>query len=331
MAQAGRSLDQMFLTGLVAAVAARLEQPTDALPSVRCLARPALVDILLAAREELAIPGHKLVTATTLLKVLQDAGIAHVVPLQDRAKDVRPDRLYAIGFGGTRTDLDPVELMQAHEPDGVVCYFSALALHGLTTQLPAHQHIARLVRAVNASDAPTATLVPEPTAAERSVRASALPTASAEPKPVPALGSKAFSYQGIPYYTTRREANRVLGVQSRYINEKSRYRVTTLEQTLVDTLHRPNSCGGPAVVFEAWGAAGDQVDGPRLAALVRDIGDAQLARRVGYMLSQFAPALVELVRNVVPASWAATGRDVIPLLAGIPQTSIDANWAVGVP
>ena len=56
---------------------------------------------------------------------------------------------------------------------------------------------------------------------------------------------------GCRRYTTRREAHRVVGVQTRYVNEKSRYRVTTLEQTLVDTLHRPHSCGGPAVVFEA--------------------------------------------------------------------------------
>jgi predicted transcriptional regulator of viral defense system len=29
-------------------------------------------------------------------------------------------------------------------------------------------------------------------------------------------------------------------------------RITTLEQTLLDTLHRPLSCGGPPIVIEAW-------------------------------------------------------------------------------
>ncbi len=322
MAQAPQPLDQTFLTGLVAGVAARLEHPTHILQSVRCIARPALVEILLTVRDELAIPGHKRVTATTLLEVLRDAGIAHIVPLQDRAKDVRVDRLYAIGFGGASTDLDPVELLQAHEPDGVVCYFTALALLGLTTQLPAHHHIARLVKAVVTSGAAAVTPALDPTAEVGPARA---------PAAQPSLGSRAFSYQGIPYYTTRREAHRVIGVQTRYINEKSRYQVTTLEQTLVDTLHRPHSCGGPAVVFEAWGAAGDQLDGPRLAALVRAIGDERLARRVGYMLSQFAPAHVESVRVLVLASRTATGPDVIPLLTGIPQTSIDSTWGVGVP
>lgn len=322
MAQAPQPLDQTFLTGLVAGVAARLERPTDALPSVRCIARPALVEILLAVRDELAIPGHKQVTATALLAVLRKAGIAHVVPLQDRAKDVREDRLYSIGFGGASTDLDPVELLQAHEPDGVVCYFTALSLLGLTTQLPAHHHIARLNSALANGDAAAVTPAPDATADAELVRS---PTAQ------PSLGSRAFSYQGISYYTTRREAHRVVGVQTRYVSEKSRYRVTTIEQALLDTLHRPHSCGGPAVVFEAWGAAGDRLDGARLVTLARAIGDERLTRRVGYMVSQFAPALVESVRDLVPANRSATGPDVIPLLAGIPQTSIDTAWGVGVP
>ncbi len=329
MAQAPQPLDQMFLTGLVAGVAAKLEHPTDALPSVRCLARPALVAILLAVRDALAIPGHKHVSATALLHVLVDAGVAHVVPLQNRAKDVRSDRLYAMGFGGSATDLDPVELLQAHEPDGIVCYFTALALLGLTTQLPAHHHIARLDDSVVAyGDAVTVTVTATTTQMQDA-------TAHAAPVRAPAaqlsLGSRAFSYQGIPYYTTRREAHRVVGVQTRYVNERSRYRVTTLEQTLVDTLHRPHSCGGPAVVYEAWGAAGDRLDGPRLVALVRAIADARLARRVGYMLAQFAPALVDSTRDQLPASWLVTGPDVIPLLTGIPPTSIDATWGIGVP
>lgn len=322
MAQVSQPLDQTFIVGVVAGLASRLEQPTDNLPSVRCIARPALVAILLTVRDALAIPGHKRVTATTLLEVLRDAGIAHVVPLQDRAKDVRTDRLYAIGFGGASTDLDPVELLQAHEPDGVVCYFTALALLGLTTQLPTHHHIAQLVSAEATRDVGVAASALDPTAGEGLERA---------PAALPSLGSKAFSYQGIPYYTTRREAHRVVGVQTRYVNEKSRYRVTTIEQTLVDTLHRPHSCGGPAVVFEAWGAAGDLVDGTRLTTVVHAIGDERLARRVGYMLTQFAPALVDSVRDMLPASWSATGQAMIPLLAGIPQTSIDSTWGVGVP
>jgi hypothetical protein len=321
MAQAPQQLDRTFLTGLVAGVAARLEQPTDVLPSVRCVARPALVEILLAVRDELAVPGHKELTATTLLEVLEDAGIAHAVALKDRAKNVRVDRLYAIGFGGASTDLDPLELLQAHEPKGVVCYFTALALLGLTTQLPAHHHIARLVSAVDTPDAAAATRAPDPTVNDGVVHAAAPPS----------LGSRAFSYQGTSYYTTRREKHRVVGVQTRQINEKSRYRVTTLEQTLADTLHRPQSCGGPAVVFEAWNAAGDQLDGARLVALVRAIGDDRLVRRVGYMLSQFAPARVEAARDLMQDRMSTEGGEPIPLLVGIPHTSVDEQWGVGVP
>jgi predicted transcriptional regulator of viral defense system len=323
MVQSQQPLDQAFITGLVAGIAARLERPTHVLQSVRCLARPALVDLVLSVRDAMAMPGYKRVTATALLKVLRDAGIAHVVPLEDRGKDVREDRLYAIGFGGAVTDLDPVELLQAHEPDGVVCYFTALAILGLTTQLPAHHHIARRVNAVDIPEVEAAS-APHVRAVEDGHTRG---TASTQY----ALGSRAFSYQGIAYYTTRREAHRVIGVQTRYVNEKSRYRVTTLEQTLVDTLHRPHSCGGPAVVFEAWETAAERLDGARLADLLQAIGDSRLVRRVGYMVSQVAPALVEALRNTVAHAPTATGHDVIPLLTGIPHTTVDVTWGVGVP
>jgi hypothetical protein len=321
MAHAPQPLDQRFLTGVVAGVASRLEQPTNELPSVRCIARPMLVEILLAVRDELAIPGHKRASATTLLALLHDAGIAHVVPLQDRAENVRKDRLYAIGFGVARTDLDPVELLQAHEPDGVVCYFTALALLGLTTQIPAHHHIALLVGQKATAVSGIAESSVDRAMSEGLVRARAS---------LPPLGSKVFSYQGIPYYTTRREDHRVVGVQTRYVSEKSRYRVTTIEQSLIDTLHRPHSCGGPAVVFEVWSAAERMLDGTRLVALMRAIGDARLARRVGYMLSQFAPAFVDAVRDMLPRGSNAI-PDVIPLFTGIPPTSVDHTWKVGVP
>lgn len=322
MAQSPQPLDQAFITGLVAGVAAALERPTPQLPSVRCIARPALIELLLSVRDTLGMRGHKRVAATTLLTVLQDAGIAHVVPLEERATDVREDRLYAIGFGGTVTDLDPVELLQAHEPEGVVCYFTAVALLGLTTQLPAHHHVARLVPSAAHTRVDADPAGPAPTEDDGQARA---------PAAQPSLGSRVFSYQGIRYYTTRREAHRVVGVQMRFVNEKSRYRVTTLEQTLVDTLHRPHSCGGPAVVFEAWETAAERLDGARLAGLLQAIGDVRLVRRAGYMVSQVAPALVEALRDIVPQSLMATGHDVIPLLAGIPQTSVDLTWGVGVP
>ncbi len=322
MAPPAQRFDHAFITGFVAGVASRLAFPTDVLPSVRCVSRPVLVKLLLSVRDELAVAGHKQVSATALLGVLRDAGIAHIVPLDERAGNVRKDRLYAIGFGGTSTELDPVELLQAHEPSGVVCYFTALAMLSLTTQLPAHHHIAILVSEGLATIPRVTIPPPDPLAGESHIGESSAP---------PALGSKAFAYQGIPYYTTRREAHRVVGVQTRYVNAKSRCRVTTVEQSLLDSLHRPHNCGGPAVVFEAWGAGSETLDAMRLVALLRTIDDSRITRRAGYMLSQFAPALVNAVHELLPHHRPFAGEELIPLLAGIPHTSIDHAWGVGVP
>ncbi|MFT3882954.1 MAG: hypothetical protein QM703_25270 [Gemmatales bacterium] len=66
------------------------------------------------------------------------------------------------------------------------------------------------------------------------------------------LGEWLFTYKGLRYYKTTKENRLVPGIQTRFLNPTSIVRITSLEQTLLDTLHRPLSCGGPAVVMEAW-------------------------------------------------------------------------------
>ena len=41
---------------------------------------------------------------------------------------------------------------------------------------------------------------------------------------------------------------------------RAQIRITTLEQTLLDSLYKPFLCGGPEVVFEAWQDAVDRLD-----------------------------------------------------------------------
>src|SRR3989339_1455757 len=43
----------------------------------------------------------------------------------------------------TRRDenLSPLELLQAYDAEGVICYFSAIAFHSLSSQPPVHHHI----------------------------------------------------------------------------------------------------------------------------------------------------------------------------------------------
>jgi predicted transcriptional regulator of viral defense system len=70
-------------------------------------------------------------------------------------------------------------------------------------------------------------------------------------------------------------------------------RITNLEQTLLDTLHRPLSCGGTAVVLEAWERGLARVDEEQLAAYLREMQYLPTAQRLGYLLAsmQYVPGL----------------------------------------
>lgn len=336
--------DAAFVEGVLSGVAERLRAPTEEIPSVRCIARPTFVRLLGELRDRLAIPGRRRVSATGLLQLLVRGGLTRPVPLTDLRTGLPPDRLYAVGLGVDPSQLDPVELLQAHVPHGVVCYFTALGVHGLTTQLPSHHHIAHLTparaapsvsattRGANGQADDVAAIFAEMAAA----RLAGL--GGLDPGPVHPLGTREFVNEGLAYYSTHREAHRVAGVQSRYLNERTRFRITTLEQTLLDTLHRPHSCGGPPVVYEAWETGAGRLNPERLAALLDSIGDPRLARRAGYMLDQYGDASSPALADVLSRAWPAPVSDglpgyhaVVPLLPGVPSTAVDERWGVAVP
>jgi hypothetical protein len=257
-------------------------------------------------------------SAVQIVEALERMSLVTPVPFDDQAPRVGPHRLVAVGLGVTPADLDPAELLQSHAPDGVLCYFTALALHELTTQPTAHQHVARrrLAR-TKASD-----LLRD----DRRAPATGL-------RPAP-LGQWQFTVHGTPYYLTFRDPHNLVGTEQRLLSDKARVTVTTLEQTLLDTLHRPMSCGGPPVVFEAWETAPQLgLDVTRMAALLTTIGDARLARRTGWMLQQIdlpvPPVLddtIRILRAQVPDTSAP-----VPALAGMPYRVLDATWHLLVP
>jgi hypothetical protein len=332
--------DTAFMEGLLAGLAERLAAPTDEIPSARCVAKPTLIRELGAIRDRLAIPRFRRVSGTNLLQLLVRGGLAHPVPLDDLRAGLPADRLYTVGIGVDPARLDPIELLQAHVPRGVVCYFTALGVHGLTTQLPSHHHIAQLTTAradVPSRDVPAFRHDSAARTVDGTVPRGGV-LADAGPGQVHPLGTREFAYGGLAYYVTSREASRVAGIQSRYLNDRTRFRITTLEQTLLDTLHRPHNCGGPPVVYEAWETGAERLNPERLAQLLERIGDPRLARRVGYMLDQYAtspsPALAEVLSRARPSSTGAgsSGDDtVVPLLPGVPSTAIDAHWGLAVP
>jgi hypothetical protein len=236
------------------------------------------------------------------------------------SKRVGRDRFYAIGFDVDPNLIDPAELLQVHAPDGVICYFTALQIHGVTTQPATHHHIAR-ARSVGSGGN------------LRSTVAIINKTNSAPP-----LGSEQFIYQDVSYFLTMRDFSILRKTQRQYLNGRSKVKVTTLEQTLVDTMHRPMSAGGPAVVFEAWEAASAQADAAQLLdieAIALQINDPLLARRVGYMLDltyrgaasgQTGPLHALANKNIT----SDTGEP-FSLIAGMPYKTYDARWQLLVP
>ncbi len=150
------------------------------------------------------------------------------------------------------------------------------------------------------------------------------------------MGKLQFAYRGVPYYLSDRDQRRIPGVQSRYFSNRTIFNVTTFEQTLLDTLHRPLSCGGQATVFEAWESALSALDEERFLGYLRAIDDPKLDRRVGYLLTvamHYKPGAA-LSAHLARARSQAEGQessDTIPLLTGIRYTRADDQWRLGVP
>ncbi len=149
----------------------------------------------------------------------------------------------------------------AYEPSGVVCYFSALAFHSLTSQMPSHHHVALLtvpsrmggakeVRQDEKEEVLRQETVAKKPDTDKTTRSKANP-----------LGKVIFSLLDIPYYLTRRTKRLVPGVQNRSNGPRSQFRITTYEQTLLDTLYRPQKSGGPAVVLKAWLESDQEIRG----------------------------------------------------------------------
>jgi hypothetical protein len=213
---------------------------------------------------------------------------------------------------------DPLELLQAYDPDGVVCYFSALAFYSLTTQPPAHHHIATLT-----DPRPKPTAVP-PRTGEKTSRP---PRKKADP-----LGQWRYTYQGLRYYQTSREKWTVPGIQTRFLGATTLVRITTIEQTLLDTLHRPLSCGGPAVVMEAWEQGIDRAKEGKLASYLRTIDRSAIVQRVGYILerighepgSELGDVLQEYLARLDPEDPASRHQ----LFPGMQYACLKQPWMI---
>lgn len=208
--------------------------------------------------------------------------------------------------------VDPLELLQAVLPSGVISFFGAICFYELTSQMPAFFHIGRLV-----DGHPPESVAP------------------AELKDRNPLGTKLFDFDGVRCYETKRYRGLTPGVQMRVIGPRTWYRVTTLEQTLLDAILQPLRCGGEEVVFEAWGHATERADFDRMAEHLLAIGRDSLCRRVGAMLEMTGvevkdgSALGGLLSTV--NGKPGNKEQIISLLPGLSYGQTAANWGVLIP
>jgi hypothetical protein len=258
----------------------------------------------------------------SLLEWICHLGLASPLPVEGES-------IYLLEIGASaKAEVDPLELLMASKQSGVVCYFSAVAFHALTTQLVEHHHVAEL----RPQDPSPQSEIPKKEGSERPEEAAATRSRTSR-----RFGTLLFRCQGIPFYGTRRSARLVPGVQTRGHGPRTRVRITTLEQTPLDTLYKPFHCGGPEVVFEAWqeGVASRRVDEERLVEYLRAMNYPASARRLGVMLELVGGTPGNELRKFLEACRGAIDRQSpyarISLLPGVPYQNLNEPWLVNMP
>ncbi len=302
---------EAFLARLNQQIAVRSQQ----YPTTRCWSGQALLVTLGLVQQAMAAEGFGPAQSNrSLLKWLCDIGLASPIATDRGAFYLLESRL------GDDAEIDPFELLMAAKPAGVICYFSAVAFHELTTQVVAHHHVAELSPKVTVQAAPRHESPP-----------------STKKRKTLSFGTLQFHYHGVPYYATRRSMRLVPGVATVARGPHERIRITTLEQTLLDSLFKPFHCGGPEVVFEAWreGLDSHRIDEDRLVSYLQAMDYPATARRLGALMEAFGVAPGAELRRHLETCRENIDRQnphaCISLLPGVQYTALNEAWLVKVP
>ena len=237
--EGGYAYKEAFLTSLSRSIAS----PTADWPTVRYWTKTSLDRLFKEVKVNLAKPPQ---SNLELLNWMKKLGLAWAIEAEGAT-------FYFLEIGASpKSEIDPMELMMAYEPFGVVCYFSAIAFHSLTSQMPSHHHVAVLADSTRMGDGNEAGQEKTEFGLRRETIAKNVDSDKRTRSKANPFGKVVFSYLEIPYHLTRRTKRLVPGVHNRSNGPRGRFCITTYEQTLLDTFHRPQNCGGPAVVLEAW-------------------------------------------------------------------------------
>jgi hypothetical protein len=299
------------LERLIAGFARFVDEPSDELPSTRCISAKSVRALFARLRKEAEFKWLRDITNQVVTQSLQDASILVPLASPSPSAETPSDALYAVGLNPDPASLDPLEILTALEPQGIVCYFTAYVLHDLTTQIPSFHHVARLVNR-EVSDSP-----PPPRDRSDDVQA-------------PRLGTLRFTFAGLQFYSTQRARQLVPGVQRRHVHSGLRIRCTTLEQALLDGVLRPVSCGGASVVLEGWERGIGTANVELLLHYAEAMDRPLLLPRIGYLLEQFAgpSSTTERLRQRVRATGDGS---VGTLLPGMQFARVDTRWSLMVP
>lgn len=303
--------DAHAVTELLDAFRKKLLKARPSLPSSRCISRSTLIELALEARESTSLPVLRKCSGSKLISLMEEAAVVQPIPLESDDFKTKA-HLYSVGFGVADIAIPPAEMLQAHVPNGIACYFTAIELHGLSTQPSPQYHIATL----RTPKTKLGALRPR--------------THASADRPLP-LGVLQFCTGGIPCYLTQRDPANLIGVQRRQLNPYCVVRLTTLEQTLLDCLHRPQSAGGAAVIFEAWEQGLKRTTPKKVMQLAEKIGDEVLLRRASFMIERFAPGAHVLDEAKRLIGQIEPERDIPSLLPGIAFRHVDSVWGLRTP
>lgn len=292
-------------------------------PTVRCWTRHNLKKVIMSVikENEKELVMSTFYTATEVLHRFQEMGWLHPIKVDAGSSTSSLAELFLVDMEAREGEMiDPLEVLQAYLPQGVLCYFGVLGHLGLTTQSAPFFHIAYLDK----SPLPQAYTSTK----EEEKRNETLP-------PRNPLGREAFRFEGVSCYVTKRNIAVIPGIQTRIIAPRIMLRMTTMEQTLLDTLGYPLHCGGESVVFEAWERGTKYWNQKRVADYLVKINRPELDRRVGAMTEQLQVKIdSEQLQNrldTIKAQVKCAETDNIALLPGFIYPSVNSNWKVCVP
>lgn len=257
--------------------------------------------------------------AKNVIARMLDIGWIQPIPLESKT-DKKAPSLFLLDMEASEEEFpEPWELLQAFKPAGVICYLGAASFHELTTQVPTFYHIANL-------------RPPTPDNTPDEVQSSETSSNQTDQKRDP-LGSFGFRFDDSDYYTTSRDESTIPGWQTRTRGPRTNLRITTVEQTILDTLWQPLKFGGESIAFEVW-ERGVQVWNPdKMAKHLGTINRQDWIRRVGAMLSLLGVKVEgDLKELLQKSSLNLSGHEIpLALLPDLPATNLIKEWGILTP